>query len=30
MVGRFWLPAVRTVGLDGLRIHDLCHTAVAL
>jgi integrase len=27
---RFWLPAVKAAGLDGLRIHDLRHTAVAL
>jgi integrase len=27
---RFWLPAVNAAGLDGLRIHDLRHTAVAL
>jgi integrase len=27
---RFWRPAVQTAGLDGLRIHDLRHTAVAL
>ena len=26
----FWLPAVQAAGLDGLRIHDLRHTAVAL
>jgi hypothetical protein len=26
----FWLPAVRAANLDGLRIHDLRHTAVAL
>ena len=26
----FWLPAVKAAGLDGLRIHDLRHTAVAL
>jgi integrase len=25
-----WRPAVRAAGLDGLRIHDLRHTAVAL
>jgi hypothetical protein len=24
----FWLPAVRAANLDGLRIHDLRHTAV--
>jgi integrase len=24
---RFWLPAVKAAGLDGLRIHDLRHTA---
>ncbi len=28
--GRVWRPAVRAAGLDGLRIHDLRHTAVAL
>jgi integrase len=27
---RFWRPAVQVVGLDGLRIHDLRNTAVAL
>lgn len=27
---RAWLPAVRRAGLDGLRFHDLRHTAVAL
>jgi integrase len=27
---RVWRPATRTAGLDGLRIHDLRHTAVAL
>lgn len=27
---RFWLPATKAAGLDGLRIHDLRHTAVAL
>jgi integrase len=27
---RFWLPAIKAAGLDGLRIHDLRHTAVAL
>ena len=27
---RFWRPATRAAGLDGLRIHDLRHTAVAL
>jgi integrase len=27
---RFWRPAVQAAGLDGLRIHDLRHTAVAL
>jgi integrase len=27
---RVWRPAVRAAGLDGLRIHDLRHTAVAL
>jgi integrase len=25
-----WLPAVRQVGLDGLRVHDLRHTAATL
>ena len=25
-----WLPAIRAANLDGLRIHDLRHTAVAL
>jgi integrase len=25
-----WQPATRAVGLEGLRIHDLCHTAAAL
>jgi len=25
-----WLPAVRMVGLDGLRVHDLRHTAATL
>ena len=25
---RVWRPATRTAGLDGLRIHDLRHTAV--
>lgn len=25
-----WLPAVRRAGLEGLRVHDLRHTAVAL
>jgi Phage integrase family len=25
-----WRPAIRAAGLDGLRIHDLRHTAVAL
>jgi integrase len=28
--GRVWRPATRAAGLDGLRIHDLRHTAVAL
>jgi integrase len=28
--GRVWRPAVIAAGLDGLRIHDLRHTAVAL
>jgi integrase len=27
---RVWRPATRKAGLDGLRIHDLRHTAVAL
>ena len=27
---RVWLPAVEAAGLDGLRFHDLRHTAVAL
>ena len=27
---RVWRPATKTAGLDGLRIHDLRHTAVAL
>lgn len=27
---RFWLPAVARAGLQGFRIHDLRHTAVAL
>lgn len=27
---RFWKPATKAAGLDGLRIHDLRHTAVAL
>jgi integrase len=27
---RIWRPATRAAGLDGLRIHDLRHTAVAL
>ena len=27
---RFWRPATIAAGLDGLRIHDLRHTAVAL
>src|SRR5688500_7325210 len=27
---RVWRPAVVAAGLDGLRIHDLRHTAVAL
>jgi hypothetical protein len=26
----FWLPAIYAANLDGLRIHDLRHTAVAL
>ena len=28
--GIAWRPATRAAGLDGLRIHDLRHTAVAL
>ena len=27
---RFWNPAIRAVGQDGVRIHDLRHTAVSL
>ena len=27
---RFWVPATKAAGLEGLRIHDLRHTAVAL
>lgn len=27
---RFWLPAVEAAALDGLRVHDLRHTAVSL
>lgn len=27
---RYWAPAVAGAGLDGLRLHDLRHTAVAL
>src|SRR4030095_1860803 len=27
---RVWRPAIRAAGLEGLRIHDLRHTAVAL
>jgi integrase len=27
---RFWTPAVHAAGFDGLRIHDLRHSAVAL
>ena len=27
---RIWRPATRNAELDGLRIHDLRHTAVAL
>ena len=27
---RFWLPGVKAAGLEGLHIHDLRHTAVAL
>jgi integrase len=26
---RFWVPATKAAGLQGLRIHDLRHTAVA-
>jgi integrase len=26
---RIWRPATRAAGLDGLRVHDLRHTAVA-
>jgi integrase len=29
-MARIWRPATRNAGLDGLRIHDLRHTAVAL
>jgi integrase len=28
--GALWVPATRAAGLQGLRIHDLRHTAVAL
>jgi integrase len=28
--GALWVPATRAAGLQGLRIHDLGHTAVAL
>ncbi len=27
---RYWQPAVNAAGLDGLRIHDLRHTAASL
>jgi integrase len=27
---RFWTPATKRAGLSGVRVHDLCHTAVAL
>lgn len=27
---RAWLPATRAAGLDGVRVHDLRHTAVSL
>jgi integrase len=27
---RVWLPATRAAGLDGVRVHDLRHTAVSL
>jgi integrase len=27
---RIWLPAVEACGLDGLRVHDLRHTAASL
>jgi integrase len=27
---RFWVPATKAAGLQGLRIHDLRHAAVAL
>jgi integrase len=27
---RVWYPTIKAAGLDGLRIHDLRHTAVAL
>ena len=26
---RFWLPAARAAGVDGVRVHDLRHAAVA-
>jgi integrase len=28
--GRVWKPAIRATGFDGLRMHDLRHTAAAL
>ena len=27
---RVWLPALRAIGLSGIRVHDLRHTAAAL
>jgi integrase len=27
---RFWVPATKRAGLEGVRVHDLRHTAVAL
>jgi integrase len=27
---RFWRPALRAAGLEGLRVHDLRHTAISL